>query len=221
MHSRHTTSTAQEVLDALRIKFPPRRLAIDSTSAKPTPPPDGPATQDTPLPDGPTTAPVETEGWNTVEGKATERKRKNAAADKTRAMEMNGKPPMTQSGGRGKKSHQPTKTNTPAKMTWADVVRTGGINVQIVLGNGNLGLTIPTKTRGERRCRAARRLVKREVDGERGTMRRGKGGPEEITSGGNKGGQRGKNGRGREEDREEPGAVASEQTGLPDKTTRG
>jgi hypothetical protein len=77
------------------------------------------------------------------------------------------------------------------------------------------------KTMGERRGGAARRLAKREVQWERGAMRRGKGGPEEITSGGNKAGQTGKHGRGREEDREEPGAVASEQTGLPDKTTRG
>jgi hypothetical protein len=61
MHSRHATSADQEALDALRIKFPLRRLAMDSTSAEPTPPPDGPATQDTPLPDAPTTAPVETE----------------------------------------------------------------------------------------------------------------------------------------------------------------
>jgi hypothetical protein len=95
------------------------------------------------------------------------------------------------------------------------------INVQIVLGNGNLGLTSPTRIRGERRGRAVWRLAKREADGERGGMGRGKGGPEEITSGGNKGGQRGKHGRGREEDREEPGTAASEQTGLPDKMTCG
>jgi hypothetical protein len=62
-------------------------------------------------------------------------------------------------------------------------------------------------------------LVKRGVDGERGAMGRGKVGPEEVTSGGNKGGQMGKHGRGREEDREEPSAVASEQPGLLDKKT--
>jgi hypothetical protein len=133
---------------------------------------------------------VETEGWKTVEGKATQRKKKNAEADKMCATETNGKPPTTQNGRRGKKPHQPMKTNTPAKKTWADVIRTGGINVQIVLGNGNLGLTTPMKTTGERRGRAVRRLAKRRVDGERGTMRRGKGGLEEITSGGNKAGQR-------------------------------
>jgi chromosome segregation ATPase len=45
-HWHYATSAAQEVLDALRIKFPPCRLAIDSTSAKPSPPPGGPAMQD-------------------------------------------------------------------------------------------------------------------------------------------------------------------------------
>jgi hypothetical protein len=62
MHSRHATSTAQEALDALMIKYPPHPLVIASTSVKPTPPPNGPATQDTPLPDAPITAPVEMEG---------------------------------------------------------------------------------------------------------------------------------------------------------------
>jgi hypothetical protein len=61
--------------------------------------------------------------------------------------------------------------------------------------------------------------VKREVDGERGATGRGKGGPEKINNGGNKGRQIGKNGRGREEHREEPSMVASEQTGLLDKKT--
>jgi hypothetical protein len=37
-----------------------------------------------------------------------------------------------------------------AKKTWAYVVKAGGINVQIVLGNGNLGL-VPQRKRGERR----------------------------------------------------------------------
>jgi hypothetical protein len=58
---------------------------------------------------------VETEGWKTVEGKATERKRKNVTADKTCAIETNGKLPRTQNSGWGKKSHRPTKTNTPTK----------------------------------------------------------------------------------------------------------
>jgi hypothetical protein len=178
MHSRYATSAAQEALDAVVIKYLPRQLAITSTSVKSTPPPDGPATQDTPLPDAPTTAPVETEGWKTVEGKATQRNKKNEEAGKKRAKEMNDKPPITKNGGRGKNSHQPRHNDTSNKKTWADVVKSGGINVQIVLGNGNLGLTTPTKMRGERRGGAARRLAKRGEDGERGAMGRGKEGLE-------------------------------------------
>jgi hypothetical protein len=70
-------------------------------------------------------------------------------------------------GGRGKSTHQ-HRTNIPsAKKTWAEVVKSGGINVQIVLGNGNLGLaTPPMKKRGERRGGAARRLGSKEGVGE-------------------------------------------------------
>jgi hypothetical protein len=83
-----------------------------------------------------------------------------------------------------------------------------------------------TGERGERRGGTTRRLRKRSgvgrgESGERAALGRGNVGPEEITSGGNTGGQMGKNGRGREEDREEPGVVASEQTGLLDKMTHG
>jgi hypothetical protein len=124
MHSCHATSAAQEALDALIIKYPPRQLAIASTSAKPMPPPDGPATQDIPLPDAATTAPVEMEGWKTVEGKATQRKKKNEEAGKKWVKEMGDKPPKTKNGGRGKNSHQPQPNNTSAKRTWADVTRT-------------------------------------------------------------------------------------------------
>jgi hypothetical protein len=150
MHAKRATSAAQHALDALIIKYPARPTTITLTEATTDPLPDSPAVQDTTLPDAPGTAPVETEGWTTVEGKATQRKRKNGEADKTRAMEMNGKPLTTQNGGWGKKPHQPMKSNTHVKKTWADVVQTGGINVQIVLRNGNLGLTTLTKTRGER-----------------------------------------------------------------------
>jgi hypothetical protein len=45
-----------------------------------------------------------------------------------------------------------------------------------VLGNGNLGLTIPVTRRGERRGGAAQRLAKRGEEGERGMVGRGKGG---------------------------------------------
>jgi hypothetical protein len=219
MQSRHATSAAKEALDALRIKFPPRRLTIASTSAKPTPPPGSPATQDTPLPDAPTTTPVETDGWKTVEGKAMQRKKRSQAASKQRATEMSDKRPTTKNGGRGKNSHQPRPTNTSAKKTWADVIRNGGINVQIVLGNGNLGLTTPTKRRGERRGGAAQRLAKREEDGQRGVKGRGNEGLEEVNRGANKGGQIGNTGRGREEERGEPGAAAPEQAGLLEKKT--
>jgi hypothetical protein len=101
------------------------------------------------------------------------------------------------------------KTNTPPTKTWADVVKAGGINVQIVLGNSNLGLTTSTQKRGERHSGAAWRLAKRRDDGESGMMGRGKEGPEKIISGGNNGRQMGKNRRGRVEEREEPGMVAS------------
>jgi hypothetical protein len=222
MHSKHATSAAQDALDALMIKYPPRPLAITSTEVTTDPLPESPAVQDTTLPDAPTTtAPVENDGWKTVEGKATQKKRRNDKANNKWAATTANNTPTTKNSGRGKNTHQ-ARTNTPsAKKTRADVIRTGGINVQIVLGNGNLRLATLMKTRGERRGAAVGRLAKRGVDGERGTLRRGKGGPEEITSGGNKGGQRGKNGRGREVEREEPGTAASEQTGLPDKTARG
>jgi hypothetical protein len=72
MHSQHVTSAAQDALDALMRKYPPCPLAITSTEATTDPLPDSPAAQDTTLPDAPTTtAPVENDGWMTVEGKAT------------------------------------------------------------------------------------------------------------------------------------------------------
>jgi hypothetical protein len=74
MHSKHATSAAQDALDALMIKYPPRPTAITSTEVTTDPLPDNPAVQDTTLPDAPVTAPVETEGWKTVEGQATQRK---------------------------------------------------------------------------------------------------------------------------------------------------
>jgi hypothetical protein len=92
-------------------------------------------------------------------------------------------------------------------------------NLHIVLGNSNLRLTTPVKMRGERRGGAAQRLAKRGEEGEQGTVGRGKGGPEEIISGGNKGRQIAKNGRGRVEERGEPGVVASVQTGHLDLMT--
>jgi hypothetical protein len=196
MHSQHATSAAQDALDALVRKYPPRPLAITSTEATTDPLPDSNAVQDTTLPDAPTTtALVEKDRWKTVEGKAAQKKRRNEKADNTRAMETSNKPPTTKTGGHGKNSHQPRMTNTSAKKTWAEVVKSGGINVQIVLGNGNLGVaTPPMKKRGERRGGAARRLGRKEGLRERGEERRGKvgrpgvGGKEASTTGG--GGER-------------------------------
>jgi hypothetical protein len=131
-----------------------------------------------------------------------------------------GKTLTTQNGGWGKKTHQPTNNNHYARKTWPDVVRTGGINVQIVLGNGNLGLTTPRKMRGERRGGAARRLGKKSEVGERGVTSRGKDGPEMISGSGNKGGKKDKQGGGRVKEREEPSTAAYLQTGHLDLTMR-
>jgi hypothetical protein len=92
-----------------------------------------------------------TDGWKTVEGKATQRKKKNENTDKKWMTETSDKPPTLKNGGRGKNAHQPGANTTSTKKTWADVIRNVRINVQIVLGNSKLGLTTPTKKRGERR----------------------------------------------------------------------
>jgi hypothetical protein len=165
------------------IKYPPRPLAITSTEATTDPLPDSPTVQDTTLPDAPTTtAPAENDGWKTVKGKASQKKRKNDTANNKRAATTASTTPTMKNGGRGKTTYQ-HRTNTPStKKTWAEVVKSGGINVQIVLGNGNLGLTTPTKRRGERRGGAARRLGKKAGAGERGKEGRGTGGPK-VTGG--------------------------------------
>ncbi|KAI5812148.1 hypothetical protein BZA77DRAFT_359718 [Pyronema omphalodes] len=69
------------------------------------------------------------------------------------------------------------QTTPAAKKTWAEAVKSGGINVQIVLGNGNLGLTTSPTRKGERPAGAARRLRKKEGEGERGEEKRGRAGP--------------------------------------------
>jgi hypothetical protein len=150
MHAKHATSAAQDALDALKIKYPLRPLTITSTEATTDPLPDSPAIQDTTLPDAPTTAPAENEGWKTVEGKATQKKRRNNKADNKRAATTTNNTPTMKNGGRGKNSHQPRMNTPSAKKTWAEVIKCGGSNVQIVLGNSNLGLTTPTARRGER-----------------------------------------------------------------------
>ncbi|KAI5814777.1 hypothetical protein BZA77DRAFT_356270 [Pyronema omphalodes] len=76
------------------------------------------------------------------------------------------------------KEYPPTQTDNPLpKKTGAEVVKNGGINVRIVLGNRNLGLTTPPTRKGERRGGAAGRLRKREGEGERGEEKRGRAGP--------------------------------------------
>jgi hypothetical protein len=183
MHSQHANSAAQDALDALMRKYPPHPLAITSTEATTDPLPSSTAVQDTTPPDAPTTtAPVEKDGWKTVEGKEAWKKKRNAKADNKPAATTASNTPKTKTGGRGKNTHQPKPTTPSAKKTWAEVVKSGGINVQIVLGNGNLGLTTPTKRRGERRGGAARRLGKKAGTGERGEEGRGTGGPK-VTGG--------------------------------------
>jgi hypothetical protein len=220
MHSQHATSAAQDALDALMCKYPPCPLAITSTEAMTDPLPNSSAVQDTTIPNAPTTTALEeNDGWKTVKGKAAQKKRRNEKADNTRAATTASNTPRTTNGGRGKNTHQPRMNTPSAKKTWAEVMKSGGINVQIVLGNGNLGHTTPMTRRGERRGGAARRLAKKEEDGERGAKRRCNEGPEEVTCGGNKGGQLEKHGRGRVEERGEPGAAAPKQAGLLEKKT--
>jgi hypothetical protein len=178
IHSQHVTSTAQDALDALMHKYPPCPLVITSTEVTTIPPPDSPTVQDTTLPNTPTTtAPAEKDRSQTVEGKAAQKKRQNDKADNKRAVATTNNTPTTKNGGRGKTTHQP-RTNTPStKKTWAEVVKSRGINVQIVLGNSNLGLTkTPMKRRGERRGGVARRVGKIASAGERGEEGRGIGG---------------------------------------------
>jgi hypothetical protein len=108
MHSKHATSTAQDALDALMIKYPPCPLAITSTEVTTDPLPHSPAVEDTTLPDAPTTtAPAETDGWKTMEGKAMQKRRRNDKADNKRAATTANNTPTTKNGGRAKNTHQP------------------------------------------------------------------------------------------------------------------
>jgi hypothetical protein len=198
MHSQHVTSVAQDALDALKYKYPGWPLAITSTKATADPLPNSHAVHDTTLPDAPTTtALAEKDEWKTVEGKAAQKKRRNNKTNNKWAAITAANTPKTTNSRRGKNTHQPWMNTPSAKKTWVEVIKSGGINVQIVLGNSNLGLTTPMPRRGERQGGAAPRLAKKGAEGERGTMGRGRGGLEEIINGGDKGGQRGKNGRGR------------------------
>jgi regulator of replication initiation timing len=115
MHSQHATTTTQDALDTLMCKYPPRSLAITSTTATTDPLPHSNAVQDTTLPDAPTTtAPVEKDGWKTVEGKAAQKKRRNDKADNKWATTTANHTPKTTNGGRGKNTHQ-LRTKPPPR----------------------------------------------------------------------------------------------------------
>jgi hypothetical protein len=136
---------------------------------------------------------------------------KAAEVDNMRMVMVHEKTLMKQNGEQVKKSHQLMMKNYCNANIWADVVQSGGINVQIVLGNSNLGqatLVRITGERGERRGWTIWRLRKRSgagigESGERGALGRGNVSAEVILLGGNKGGKIDKNGGGRVEDRGE------------------
>jgi hypothetical protein len=183
MHSRHATTAAQEELDALANKSSPSSLTtMPTAAAQPTPTtaaeptPKTSAEPDVPLPDAPAAAPVATEEWRIARGKAARRKAKAAEAKKKWTATLRDETPNKTNGGRGKKAHQPRNNtgNHRAAETWADVVRRGGINVQIVLGKGNLRTTKPETGKKERRDGArdgaAHRLGRKREGGGRGGM---------------------------------------------------
>jgi hypothetical protein len=139
MHSQHMTSATQDALNTLMRKYPPCPLVITSTEVMSNPLPDSSAAQDTTLPDAPTTTALAVkDGWKTVEGKEAWKKRRNVKADNRPVVTTASTTPKMKTGGRGKNTHQPKLTTPSTKKTWADVIKSGGINVQIVLGNGNL-----------------------------------------------------------------------------------
>jgi hypothetical protein len=118
IHSKHATSTAQDALDALMIKYPPCPFAITSTEATTDPLPDSPAVQDTTLPDAPaTTALAENDGWKTVEGNTTQEKRRNDKADNKWAVTTVHNTPTTKNGGQGKNTHQPQTSRAEVLMS--------------------------------------------------------------------------------------------------------
>jgi hypothetical protein len=173
MHSQHVTSTAQDTLDAVMHKYPPRPLMITLTEVRTNPLPDSNAIQDTTVPNTPTTTTLEEkDGWQTVEAKAVQKKRRNNKANNKWAMTNTNYTPKTTNGGSGENTYKPWINTPSAKKTWAEVIKSGGINVQIVLGNSNLGFAIPPiKKRGERGGGAACRLGRKEGAGERGEER--------------------------------------------------
>jgi hypothetical protein len=77
--------------------------------------------------------------WRTAESKATRPKVKAAMGDKRRMEMVRETSLMKQNGEPGMKPYQLMTNDRYDGRTWADVIWSGGINVQIVLGNGNLG----------------------------------------------------------------------------------
>jgi hypothetical protein len=144
MHSRHATTAAQEELDTLANRSSPRSLTRVLTAAtQPTPKTSTEPTlktsakPDALLPDAPAAAPLATEEWRIATGKAARWKAKAAEAKKKWTATPHNETPKKTNGGWGKKAQQ-LRNNTGnhhAAETWADVVRRGGINVQIVLGH--------------------------------------------------------------------------------------
>jgi hypothetical protein len=86
------------------------------------------------------TALVSTQQWRIAMGKPMQWKAKAAEAEKRWMATPHDETPNNQHGRWGKKAHQPTMNNRnhcDAK-TSVDVVKCRGINVQIILENGNL-----------------------------------------------------------------------------------
>jgi hypothetical protein len=129
MHSKHATSTAQDALDALMIKYPPCPLAVTSTEATTDPLPESPAPEDTTRPDTPTTTPVGNKGWKIVEGKAMQRKRKSEKVGHKQMITTDTNTPAMKNSGRGKNTHQPRQKTPSMKKTWAEVMKSSSINV--------------------------------------------------------------------------------------------
>ncbi|KAI5800866.1 hypothetical protein FPQ18DRAFT_301490 [Pyronema domesticum] len=90
--------------------------------------------------DPPPTAPAGEKEWTTVEGNRSRKRRRKGRKDKDGAVE-------TASGTKGN-ARRSQKSSATAKKTWTDVVKAGGMNVQIVPGSNNLGQAIPQKKRG-------------------------------------------------------------------------
>jgi hypothetical protein len=163
----------QEELDALANKSSPRSLTtMPTTTMQHTPKTS--AEPDMPLPDAPAAALVATEEWRITMGKATRGKAKAAMGKKKQTATPCDETPNKMNGGWGKKAHQLTTNHHHDARTWADVVRSGAINIQIVLGNGNLGTTQPETRKRERRDgardRAALAGKEEGQSGERGDV---------------------------------------------------